>query len=216
MLTAIQEGYWKASDSTIKDIANTWAKATVQNGVACCDCSCGNIAMMQWAAQYVNPDILAQLLPKLYEATKNPVFLNNTQSNVPPQDDNSKQPNKEASTTNPVKGSTSSATVVSNSTSSTNTQSYSQSSQNSQGQALSNVGVNGESGDVASASSQGADVKKAIEINPVTSQSASEVGLSIIAVLGILSLIAIIGVGYFRNRDEKEITDLDKLFDEKL
>ena len=49
--------------------------------------------------------------------------------------------------------------------------------------------MNGESGDVASASSQGADVKKAIEINPITSQSASEVGLSIIAVLGILCLI---------------------------
>ena len=80
MLTTIHEGYWNADDEIIRDIANTWAQATVQNGVACCDCSCGNIAMLQWAVQYVNPDILAQLLPKLYDATKNPKFKNNTQS----------------------------------------------------------------------------------------------------------------------------------------
>lgn len=134
MLTAIKEGYWNADDATIRDIANTWAQATIQNGVACCDCSCGNIAMMQWAVQYVNPDILAQLLPKLYEATRNPVFSNNSQ-NVPPQDaeDDSNNP----SSPNPVEGSTSSVTSVSNSTASQS---------NSQGQSASNVGINGLTG----------------------------------------------------------------------
>lgn len=214
MLTAIQEGYWNADEATIRDIANTWAQATVNNGVACCDCSCGNIAMMQWAVQYVNPDILAQLMPKLYDATKNPVFLNNTQQNtVPPQED-VKPSNNPASSPNPVEGSTASNTVASNSTSSNNQNA--QSSDNSQGQAISNVGENGQTGDVGGANSQAADVKKAIEINPVTSQSASEVGLSIIAVLGILCLIGVIGLGYFRNRDEKENNDLDELFNEML
>ena len=51
MLTTIHDGYWNADKATISDIANTWAQATIQNGVACCDCSCGNIAMMQWAVQ---------------------------------------------------------------------------------------------------------------------------------------------------------------------
>ena len=39
MLTTIHDGYWNADEATIRDIANTWAQATVQNGVACCDCT---------------------------------------------------------------------------------------------------------------------------------------------------------------------------------
>lgn len=216
MLTAIHEGYWDASDSTLRDIANTWAQATVKNGVACCDCSCGNIAMMQWAVQYVNPDILAQLLPKLYDATQNPVFLNNTQSNVPPEAD-SNPSNAAPSTPNPTKGSTSSSTISSNATSTTNNQ-YSQSSANSNGNAVSDAGESSSSGDVGSSAQEGADVKKSIEINPVTQQSASEVGMSLIAVLGVICLIMIIGVGYFRDKDEskKDGNNLDELFREKL
>ena len=241
MLTAIQEGYWNANEATIRHIANTWAEATVKNGVACCDCSCGNIAMMQWAIKYVNPDILAKLLPKLFEATQNPVFLDNSQH---PPSQNSEDPSKtEASTKNPVEGSTSSNTVTSNSTTTKNTQSNTKSSSNSQssansatsgnsqGQMASNVGsdgqtgtsqgqsvgIDGQNGEVGSASSEGADVKKSVEINPITSQSASEVGLSIIAVLGILCLIGVIGLGYFRNRDEEEkVKDFDKLYNEKV
>lgn len=216
MLTTIHDGYWNANDATIRDIANTWAQATVQNGVACCDCSCGNIAMMQWAVQYVNPDILAQLLPKLYEATKNPVFANNTQTTVPPENENSNQNQKEASTTNPVEGSTSSSTVMTNSSSAT-TQTTPQSGDNAQGEAFSNVGAGSESVQAGQASSEGADVKKSVEINPITSQSASEVGLSIVAVLAILCLIMVVAVGYFRDNDKSEKNqDLDKLFNEKI
>ena len=214
MLTTIHDGYWKADKATISDIANTWAQATVQNGVACCDCSCGNIAMMQWAVQYVNPDILAQLLPKLYEATKNPVFKNNTQSTQPPETE-SKDNQKEASTQNPVKGSTSSSTVKTNS-SSTTTQTTAQSGDNAQGEAFSNVGAGSESVQAGSSSAEGADVKKSVEINPISSQSASEVGLSIVAVLAILCLIMVVAVGYFRNEDDKDkVQDLDKLFNER-
>ena len=215
MLTTIHDGYWNANDATIRDIANTWAQATVQNGVACCDCSCGNIAMMQWAVQYVNPDILAQLLPKLYEATKNPVFANNTQSTVPPENDDY-QNQKEASTTKPVEGSTSSSTVMSNSSSSTS-QNVAQQGSNPQGEAFSNVGADASAGEAGSSSAEGADVKKSVEINPITSQSASEVGLSIIAVLAILCLIMVVAVGYFRDNDKNDKNqDLDKLFNEKL
>ena len=213
MLTAAHEGYWNADKATLSDIANTWAKATVQNGVACCDCSCGNIAMMQWAAQYVNPDILAQLLPKLYDATQNPVFLKNT-NNVPPE--NTDPSNNEASTPNPVKGSTSSSTISVNSTTTSNNQ-FSQSTSASNGQSVSDAGQSAPSGDVGGSSAQGADVKKSIEINPVTQQSASEVGMSLIAVLGVICLILIIGVGYFRNKDEdKNSSKLDELFNEKI
>lgn len=225
MLTSIHEGYWDASDATIRDIANSWAQATVQNGVACCDCSCGNIAMMQWAIQYVNPDILAQLLPKLYEATRNPVFLDSNQQVI----DNPEN-NNEATNPNPGNGSSMNSGVISNSSSSSQN-SGSSSGNPSNGQTISNVGTNGQSEAVGNPNDQGdassisevsndadnANVKKSIEINPITQQSASEVGLSIIAVLGVLCLIGVIAVGYFRNRDEDEkITDLDKLFSEQM
>ena len=216
MLTAAYEGYWNADKATLNDIANTWAKATVQNGVACCDCSCGNIAMMQWAVQYVNPDILAQLLPKLYDATQNPVFLNNTQSQVPA-DNNVQHSSQEASTINPEKGSTSKSTISANSTTTSNNQN-SLSSASSQGSAVSGAGESSSAGDVGGANTKGADVKKSIEINPVSQQSASEVGLSLLAVLGVICLILIIGVGYFRDKDEDKIgkNNLDELFREKL
>ena len=226
MLTSIHEGYWNANDATVRDIANSWAQATVQNGVACCDCSCGNIAMMQWAVQYVNPDILAQLLPKLYEATQNPVFASNSQQ--PSSDD----ANKDPSSTNPSDGTNVNPNSNANSTNSdTLTNASSNNQQSARGQAASNIGVNGQSGDVGVSTGQegvtvsevggevssDANVKKAIEINPMTSQSASEVGLSIIAVIGILCLIGVIALGYFRNKDDDEkIKDLDKLFEAKL
>ena len=215
MLTTIHDGYWNADEATIRDIANTWAKATVQNGVACCDCSCGNIAMMQWAVQYVNPDILAKLLPKLYEATQNPVFDKNTQNEVPPENQNNEKDPKEASTQNPVEGSTSSSTVKTNSSSST-TQNTAQNGNNPQGDAFSNVGAGSESVQAGNAHAEGADVKKAVEINEITSQSASEVGLSLAAVLAILCLILVVAVGYFRDTDKEKNQDLDKLFNEKL
>ena len=216
MLTAIKEGYWNADDATIRNIANSWAQATVTSGVACCDCSCGNIAMMQWAVQYVNPDILAQLLPKLYQATQNPVFANNTESTVPPENPDNNQNQKEASSNNPVEGSTSSATIATNS-SSTTAQSTAQNGDNAQGEAFSNVGAGSESVQAGSSSVEGADVKKSVEINPITSQSASEVGLSLAAVIAILCLIMIVAFGYFRDSDDKDKKeDLDKLFREKL
>ena len=169
---------------------------------------------MQWAVQYVNPDILAQLLPKLYEATKNPVFKNNTQSTQPPETESENQ--KEASSQNPVKGSTSSSTIASNS-SSTTTQTTAQNGNNAKGEAFSNVGAGSEAVEAGSSQSEGADVKKSVEINPITSQSASEVGLSLAAVLAILCLIMVIAVGYFRSDDDKDkVQDLEKLFKEKL
>ena len=88
---------------------------------------------------------------------------------------------------------------------------------NPTGQSASDLGDNGETGESESTPAESADVKKAVEINPGTAQSASEVGLSIIAVLGVLCLIGVIALGYFRNRDDEEkIKDLDKLFNEKV
>ena len=105
---------------------------------------------------------------------------------------------------------------VKTNSSSTTTQSTAQSGDNAQGGAFSNVGAGSESVQAGSSSAEGADVKKSVEINPISSQSASEVGLSIVAVLAILCLIMVVAVGYFRNEDDKDkVQDLDKLFNER-
>lgn len=54
MLQAAFEGHWRSDEATLRLLASTWAQAMAENGVACCDCSCGNIAMMEWAMQYLN------------------------------------------------------------------------------------------------------------------------------------------------------------------
>ena len=63
LMDAARKDYWAADESVKQDLANRWAESIVQNGVSCCDCSCGNIALMTWAIQYVNPDMLSKLLP---------------------------------------------------------------------------------------------------------------------------------------------------------
>ena len=79
------------------------------------------------------------------------------------------------------------------------------------------MGAGSESAEAGNSQAEGADVKKSVEINPITSQSASEVGLSLAAVLAILCLIMVVAVGYFRNSDDKDkVQDLEKLFKEKF
>nr|WP_242826108.1 cobaltochelatase subunit CobN [Desulfurispora thermophila] len=69
MLTAAQKGLWQADKDTLKLVANTWAQAIIKNGVACCDCSCGNLQMMRWASNLVSASLLSQLTSRLEQAT---------------------------------------------------------------------------------------------------------------------------------------------------
>ena len=71
MLTAAQKGFWQADAATLKLVADTWAKAVIQHGPACCDCSCGNISMMKWTMMnLVDPSLLKQLNNVLFNATQ--------------------------------------------------------------------------------------------------------------------------------------------------
>ena len=74
MLDAIRRGDWKADMSVVNDLANVMAQNVIANGVACCDCTCANLANMKWAAQYLNADMLAQFNQQIYITTGNPSF----------------------------------------------------------------------------------------------------------------------------------------------
>ncbi|MGQ9558296.1 MAG: cobaltochelatase subunit CobN [Desulfurispora sp.] len=69
MLTAAHKGFWQTDRATLKQIADTWARAIIQNGAACCDCSCGNLQMMRWASTLVDANLLSQLTSRLEQAT---------------------------------------------------------------------------------------------------------------------------------------------------
>ncbi|HOK72487.1 MAG TPA: cobaltochelatase subunit CobN [Methanothermobacter sp.] len=74
MLNVIYMGYWDTDENTLKSITNMWASSISQYGVSCCDCSCGNIAMIQWAMGYVNPNLLNAVKSRIYGATGNGIF----------------------------------------------------------------------------------------------------------------------------------------------
>jgi len=60
--------YWQADEATLREITNTWANLIAQHGPSCCDCSCGNIAMMKWATNYINASLLLQFNDALLQA----------------------------------------------------------------------------------------------------------------------------------------------------
>lgn len=74
LLTAAYNGNWKTDSATLRLVATTYQKMVIANGVACCDCSCGNLAMMKWASQFMNPDLLNQFNQQIYQATGSPGF----------------------------------------------------------------------------------------------------------------------------------------------
>ncbi len=166
LLTAAYEGYWTTDQATLQFVAKTWADAVIKNGVACCDCSCGNIAMMKWATQYINPDMLAQLNSQLFAATGNPGF---------------------ASSTNP-----------------SNDGQSGQSGQNS-GQGSSSEGTNpGEQVSAASTSTGAGQQGKAYEISEANQSSSQNTGMPIAATIGVILLVCLVGLGYFRGKKQAQ------------
>ncbi len=171
LLTAAHKGSWQTDSATLTHVAQTWANLIAQNGVACCDCSCGNIAMMEWASQHVNPDLLSHLNAQLYKATHNPGFA---PSSTP------SQPEYQSSSVPQSQGLSSqlSSQSMSRSTDGDGEQSQSEESLG--------PGDQGES--------------KAYEVSKQGISSSSDSGLPIVAVIGVIALVCLIGLGYFRKR----------------
>ncbi|MCE5215144.1 MAG: cobaltochelatase subunit CobN [Methanobacterium sp.] len=165
MLTAAYEGYWTTDQATLQLVAQTWAQAVIKNGVACCDCSCGNIAMMKWATQYINPDMLAQLNSQLYAATGNPGFASSSNTN----------------------------------------DGQSGESGGSSGQGSSSEGTNpGEQVSAASTSTGAGQQGKAYEISEANQSSSQNTGMPIAATIGVIVLVCLVGLGYFRGKKQTQ------------
>lgn len=179
LLTAANKGYWNTDEATLRLVANTWANLIAQNGVACCDCSCGNIAMMKWATQYINPDILAQFKSQIYAATKNEGFAPSSTPNQPSQPGEPGQPSQPEQPREPGQPN--------------------QPSQSEQSESTTGTTPGEQQVSAAATPADAGDQGKSHEINPVNQQNSSQnTGMPIAAIVGVLLIVGLIGVGYFR------------------
>lgn len=176
LLTAAHEGYWTVDSATLNLVANTWAKMVIANGVACCDCSCGNIAMIEWAMNHVNADVLAHLKSVMYDATHQAQFAPG-QSPQPPQS----QPT----------GPTSESSQSSSSDSSSQADSAESGSSSAGEEELDSATSPGDEGE-----------GKAYEVSKQSAGGVSESGLPLVALVGVIALVFLVGIGYFRGNNK--------------
>jgi cobaltochelatase CobN len=173
ILKGAQKGYIDVDEATLKDIANRWANLIAANGASCCDCSCANLAMVEWATQYINADILAQFNAQMYKSTLNPSFAPNPDTENP---SNPESPSNPANPNQPEQS-------------------------NQQEQQGSSASTNPGEQQVSAASTPGekGDEENAYEISETNQQSSSgESAMPIAAIVGIVLIVGLIGVGYFR------------------
>jgi cobalamin biosynthesis Mg chelatase CobN len=74
LLTTAHKNFWKADETTLQQVADTWAKAIIQHGVSCGSTGCGNHEMFKWAVDYINPDLLPSLNDIIMRATNRTVL----------------------------------------------------------------------------------------------------------------------------------------------
>lgn len=169
LIGLIEKGYWKPSGYVAKNLANIMAQNVIDNGVACCDCTCGNLAMMEWATKYINPDLLAQFNAQVYKSTMNPSF-------APKSELQQNQPSKTQPQGSTTSGKQVEAAISNNPSSGDNQQ---------QSEAGQSPGDQGE--------------QKAYEISKAdSSSSSSQTGMPVAAIVGVVLIIGLVGVGYFR------------------
>ncbi|MEG3225037.1 MAG: hypothetical protein BME94_05820 [Methanobacteriales archaeon Met13] len=173
MLEAIRKGFWQTDAATATELANFLANSVAQNGVACGDSTCGNLAMMKWATSYINADILAQFNSAVYAATGNPAFAS-------------------ASPGSGVPGSGQTPGASPGQTGSPGQRSSGSGGQMSAGQGP------GDQGQMSAGQSPGDQGQKAYEVSKSEGSGSSQTGMPVAAIAGVILLICLVGVGYFR------------------
>ena len=209
LLTAAYEGYWQTDSATLSNVANQWAQAVITNGVACCDCSCGNIAMMQWAVDFINPDLLAKFADQVFQATNHNFFNPANFQNNPNADSADSEMDENA-------GLNSTDAVLTNSSSST-LQSDSATSGSNNGNAARGVGETSSESATASSSSEINDLDNAgdsgadsssrsyeVEKSVSSSSTTTEKSMSIQLIICIIVIVGIFAIGYFRNKNKED------------
>ena len=205
LLTAAYEGYWQTDSATVSNVANKWAQAVINHGVACCDCSCGNIAMMQWAVNFINPNLLAKFASQVFQATNNNFFNPANFQNNPNAEEATEMTDDNtglnSSNANNLYNSSSSKVQSDNPTSNSNNGETSTAVGDSATQApTSSEAQSSESaGDAGSESkSKAYEVKKAVSSSSTTTEKSMPIQL----IICVIVLVGIFSIGYFRKKND--------------
>jgi len=184
-------GYWKTDENTLRTITNMWASSISRYGVSCCDCSCGNIAMIQWAMGYVNPNLLSGVKTKLYGATQNSAFAPTGTPGAPgsPGQPGIPTPGTSGSSTGhagPTPGYTGSPGIGSQA-----------GSPGIEGVVAAGGAAAGATGAVTGAGQGPGASGRVYEVSRTGGVPGTSSGLPVYAVAGVITLVALVGVGYF-------------------
>ncbi|MDO8870393.1 MAG: cobaltochelatase subunit CobN [Methanobacteriaceae archaeon] len=179
LLDSIRKGYWDASESDKKSLVNIIAQNVIDNGMACSDSTCGNLAMMQWASQYLDPNMLAKFKNAVYTSTLSAGF-----APEPAKPSEGGNPSEDGSD-----GSSDSGSSGGSSTSSGSDSNSGSSSASSQDKSVS---------EESQATTGEQSSQKAYEVSENNKTSSKPNNNYIYAIVGLLALLGLIGFGYFK------------------
>jgi cobaltochelatase CobN len=171
-LEAARRGMWVPDAATLTQLKDLYIQATVEYGVVCCHHTCGNLDFTNYVVMgsSLSMDSLQQFADVMEAATGEPVTLGTT-------------------------GATSQLTGSASSTGASS----------SVGASSSNEAAT-ESGSASSSASESASesagtegTSKSYEVSETGQQSSAQSSMPIVAIVGVILLVCLVGVGYFRN-----------------
>ncbi|MCK9151844.1 cobaltochelatase subunit CobN [Methanobacterium alcaliphilum] len=179
LLTAARKGMWKADSKMITELANRYIQATVEYGVACCHHTCANLAFNKWV---VSVSSASSAMKKAYSNILQAATLGEAVYSESGSSTNPSQPSSSDS------GSTDGKSGSSNSQSASS--SIGESGSTTKSPSSSSSGTGGSNGESSSKS-------KSYEVTSGFSKNTSS-EVSAVFILGVLFLIGLFGVGYYK------------------
>ncbi|GAB4316729.1 MAG: cobaltochelatase subunit CobN [Methanobacteriaceae archaeon] len=183
MLEAINRNMWSADSSTITQLANYYIQTTLQYGVTCCHHTCANLDFNQWLVQIssLNTQKLQQFSNVLKAATGASLTV--------PQDSSESSDSSNQGFNPPISDVKPQGSVG-------EVQRYSGTTRGSVGEnSLTSQVSSSDPGDSKQASNQDPN---SYEVSKTETPSSSQSGLPAYALIGVIFVVGLVAVGYFR------------------
>ena len=176
VIEASRRDMWQADPQLLSDLKDKYMQIATEYGVCCCHHTCGNLAFNQYmiTGSSLSTAQLQQFAAVLQGATGELVTVGTT-GNTGQTGQNGQSTGQSSSTGQTTSGSSSSGSV-----------------------SLGDVGASQEvstSGEQTSTTGEGS----AYEVSQAGQQSSGQSSMPIVAIVGVILLVCLIGVGYFRN-----------------
>ena len=182
LITAVRENLWNADSETLTELANKFIESVVQYGVTCCHHTCANLNFNNFVvmSSSLSSDVLQEYANLIKAATGMTLTVSETSSSeTSSENTDSSSGDSDSESFNEGYSTADSANGVS-------TVGEDSSSEDS-------------SGGSQSASSSGSSPAYEINQQNSSSNSSSDSSTPFIAIIGVICLLILVGVGYFKN-----------------